>query len=304
MIKKILYIDRRGGDEREEKVYFESALRFLYGSRLGRFLNKWIISLPVCSKFFGWLQRLPYTRKRIAPFILKYGVNEAELDQAPHLYGSFDAFFTRRLKEGARPLAPGIVAPADGRYLFYQDLSLCDGFVVKGKKFSLERLIGSAPLAEKYETGSMAIARLCPSDYHRFHFPIDCTPGETRLINGPLFSVNPIAVKQNVELLTENKRMITPLVTQEHGTILFIEIGATNVGSIHQTFTPGKFYKKGEEKGYFSFGGSSIILLFEPGRIQFAPDLLRCSEQHIEILCLFGQPLQEVYKPETYPDNL
>ena len=86
--------------------------------------------------------------------------------------------------------------------------------------------------------------------------------------------------------------MITSLQTEQYGTILFIEIGATTVGSIHQTYQPHLNYKKGDEKGFFGFGGSSIILLFEPNRITFAPDLINNSAHHIETLCLFGQSLE------------
>ena len=94
-------------------------------------------------------------------------------------------------KKEARPLGSGPIVPADGRYLFYQNVATCDGFIVKGKKFSLETLVGSSAVASAYAEGSMAIARLCPSDYHRFHFPVDCKPGVARLINGPLFSAEP-----------------------------------------------------------------------------------------------------------------
>jgi phosphatidylserine decarboxylase len=294
-VDKIYYIDRRTGEKKEEKVYFEGALRFLYGSRLGKLLTEPLARLPIFSKLWGWCQRLASTRKKITPFILQYDVDPTEFEKPVEEYGSFDAFFTRKLKNGVRPLAAGAVIPADGRYLFYQNIESCEGFVVKGKKFSLEQLLKSSSLAKQYARGSMAIARLCPSDYHRFHFPVDCTPAIPMLINGPLYSVNPIAVKQNVELLSENKRIITHLYTEHYGTILFIEIGATNVGSIHQTYVPNQPYKKGEEKGYFSFGGSSIIFLFEAERVQFANDLIINSVQHIETLCLFGQPLEEKY---------
>ena len=164
MIEKIYYIDRRTGEKKEEKVYFESTLRFLYGSLFGKFVGKLVANLPLFSKFFGWWQRRGRTKKNIAPFISKYEVNHLEFDQTPDQYLSFDAFFIRKLKEGARPLASGVVIPADGRYLFYQNISSCDGFVVKGKKFSLARLLDSPLLAQAYDHGSMAIARLCPSD--------------------------------------------------------------------------------------------------------------------------------------------
>lgn len=290
---RIYFIDRKTKVLKEEIIYFEPALRFLYGSPLGKFFNLSIAHCALCSKITGWWQRLPFTKRKIAPFVQKYALDPSEFEKPLNDYSSFDAFFIRKLKKEARPLAEGAILPADGRYLFYQNIASCDGFVVKGKKFSLEKLLANRELANSYAQGSMAIARLAPCDYHRFHFPVECTASVATLINGPLFSVNPIAVKQNIELLAENKRVLTQLTSTVYGKILFLEIGATNVGSIHQTYLPGKTNKKGEEKGYFSFGGSSIILLFEPNRIQFAQDLIDNSAQHIETLCLFGQPLEK-----------
>ncbi len=289
---KIYYIDRRTKETKLEKVYCGPFLRFLYSTLLGKQLVNCLAYFPYFSRLVGWWQRRPWTKRKIAHFIHNYGIDSTEFEQKVTDYGSFDAFFTRKLKREARPLGEGPIIPADGRYLFHQDLSRADGFVVKGKKFSLEKLLRSPSLAEKYSEGSLLIARLCPTDYHRFHFPVDCTPGPAQLINGSLFSVNPIAVKQNIEIFTENKRMMTALQTEKFGTILFIEVGATAVGAIHQTFHPGKAYKKGDEKGYFSFGGSSLMLLFEKEKIHFASDLLASSAQYTEILCLMGQPLE------------
>ena len=291
--KEIYYINRQTGKTEKEQVHCEAALRFLYGSKRGKLVGKLLAKIPLFSQFIGWWQRRSWTKKNIPLFITQYGIDATCFEKTVKSYPSFDAFFIRTLKKESRPLDPGPIIPADGRYLCYQDIAACDGFVVKGKKFSLEKLVGDEPLAKTYAHGSMVIARLCPSDYHRFHFPVDCIPGPARLINGPLYSVNPIAVKQNIEILAENKRMITLLKTDYYGAILFIEIGATNVGSIHQTYCPDVPYKKGDEKGYFSYGGSSLILLFQKGSIRLASDLLTNSTQHIETLCLMGQPLQE-----------
>ena len=290
--EKIFYIDRNTGEKLEEDIYCEGALRFFYESPLGRFIGRCLARFSPFSRFYGWLQRLSFTKRNIVPFVLKYKINPAEFELPIDAYPSFDAFFTRKLKKEVRPLAGGVIIPADGRYLCYQNIATCDGFIVKGKKFSLERFLGSSPLARSYAEGSMLIARLCPTDYHRFHFPLDCTPSVPELINGPLYSVSPIAVKQNLSFLVENKRMITRLTTTAYGTVLFIEIGATCVGSIHQTYTPHQLCKKGDEKGYFSFGGSSLIVLFEKGRIHFSPDLILNSNQHLETFCLFGQTLE------------
>jgi len=154
---------------------------------------------------------------------------------------------------------------------------------VKGQKFDVPALLDDAHLGKKYQNGSLLLSRLCPVDYHRFHFPCAGVPGETRIINGPLFSVSPLALRQRLAYFWENKRTVTELVTETMGTVLCMEIGATCVGSIHQTFTPGKRVEKGDEKGYFAFGGSSTILLFEPDVLTLDSDLLSAGSQMQEL---------------------
>jgi phosphatidylserine decarboxylase len=128
-------------------------------------------------------------------------------------------------------------------------------------------------------------------DYHRFHFPVSGTPGPTRLINGPLFSVSPIALGRNLAYLWQNKRTITEIQTESLGTVLMMEIGATCVGTIEQTYQPDVAMLKGAEKGYFAFGGSSTITIFEPGKVELAEDLLRNSAQQIETYALMGDKM-------------
>lgn len=264
---------------------------------LGVILGKF----PFFSRFLGWWYRRSWTKKKILPFIAHHGIDATECEKPVESYLSFDAFFVRTLKKECRPLAQGPIIPADGRYLFFQEASICDDLVIKDKKFSIEKLVGLESVANIYSKGSMVIARLSPSDYHRFHFPCDCTPGPARLINGPYYSVHPLAIVQNIISLTENKRMISELKTDHYGTILFIEIGATAVGSIHQTYKPGIPYKKGDEKGYFSFGGSSLVLLFEKGCIRLASDIRLPSAQQIETRCCMGQPLEEFLDENLSP---
>ncbi|HEY5260106.1 MAG TPA: archaetidylserine decarboxylase, partial [Rhabdochlamydiaceae bacterium] len=246
------------------------------------------------SQFYGFLQKNSWSRRKVKPFIEKFHVDTKEFLEPVDSFTSFNDFFIRKLKLGARPLAKGsevAVLPADARYLAFQEIDKTDGFFVKGRRFSLEHMLQSQNLEKKYDRGSMLIARLCPTDYHRFHFPCECVPDAPKEIPGPLFSVNPIALKRYVNIMAENKRAITALHTRQFGTILYIEVGATYVGSIHQTFTAGNSYAKGDEKGYFSFGGSSLVLLFEPNRIQFDQDLLDASLQKMEIQGLLGQSL-------------
>ncbi|MBS0629593.1 MAG: phosphatidylserine decarboxylase [Verrucomicrobia bacterium] len=294
-------IDRESGKKIEEKVPYKNALLFLYGDHpFAWLLRPLICNLPFVSKFFGSLQRCPRSAKHIAPFIEKYGIDATEFRDPIESYKCFNDFFIRKLKTSARYINDGndiAILPADGRYLAFQDINHEEGIFVKGKKFSLEKLLGDKKLAHKYAQGSMVIIRLAPVDYHRFHFPCNCVPSEAKLIKGPLYSVNPIALRKNIDILTENKRMITRLKTAHFGTMLFIEVGATYVGSIHQTYEPEKHYAKGDEKGYFAFGGSSIILLFEPFRIQLDQDLIANTHQGFETLGKLGQTLGRAISP-------
>ena len=298
-MEPIIYIDRVTGEHRTERVYGSAALKLLYGDDLvskvlGAPLLQLLSKVPLFSALYGFWQKLPLTKSKIVPFIQAYEIDPGEFLDPVDSFKSFNDFFIRKLKPEARPQFPGegiATMPADGRYLFYQNIGKADGFVVKGQKFCLATLLDDEKLASEYAQGAMMMARLCPTDYHRFHFPCACIPGETRFINGWLYSVNPMAIKKDIHIFTQNKRAVCELHTDHFGKVLFIEIGATFVGSIHQTYVPAQKYAKGDEKGYFSFGASSLILLFQPGKIVFDEDLLNASAEHCEIKCLMGQSM-------------
>lgn len=293
----IYYIDRLTGQKMKEKVYGQRALELLYGSgRLRRFISPSFIYLlsrwPFISAFYGYWQKHPSTVKKIRPFIATFAVDQTEFLDPVETFSSFNDFFIRRLKPEKRPLARGediAVMPADGRYYFYQNIDETTGFIVKNQKFNIATLLENEELASEYKEGSLAIVRLCPSDYHRFHFPCHCLPGETKLINGWLYSVNPLALRRDIEIFTKNKRTLCVLETEAFGKVLYLEVGATNVGSIHQTYMPFVEQEKGAEKGYFSFGASTLLLLFPKNSIQFDADLLQATQQGLEIRCLMGQ---------------
>ncbi len=295
----IYYIDRVTKKEEREKVYGKAFIQLLYGKRWSArlfsfFFLPFFTRMACWSRLYGWMQKTAWSRCKIHPFIENFHIDSSEFLEPVESFRSFNDFFIRKLKAETRPLTSGndvAILPADGRYLVFPNIQHADGFFVKGRKFSLEQLLRNSALAHKYAQGSMVLGRLCPVDYHRFHFPCNGVPDAAIDIKGPLFSVNPMALKRNISILSENKRMITSLSTKNFGTILYIEVGATYVGAIHQTFVPGEFYAKGDEKGYFSFGGSSLILLFEPFRIQFDQDLLDAAHRKIEMRGLLGQSL-------------
>ena len=163
--------------------------------------------------------------------------------------------------------------PAAGRPWVFADITAETSVFVKGQSFELARCVGDTGLVKRYEGGSMLLSRLCPVDYHRFHFPCPGQAGIPRFINGWLYSVNPIALITRPSILWENKRVVTPIESPLLGQVQFVEIGATMVGSIRQTYMPGETVAKSEEKGYFAFGGPSVAVLFEQGRVKSDPYL-------------------------------
>jgi phosphatidylserine decarboxylase len=268
-----------------EAIYGEKWLRLMYESPLGGFLLWAIVRRALFSRYYGWQMNKRISANRILPFIVDYNLNVDEFAKSPFDYKTFNEFFYRALKKSARPIAEGdnvVVFPADGRHLVFPNIAAADGFYAKGAKFTLAQLLDEADLAAKYEGGAMVISRLCPVDYHRFHFCMAGVPSEARLIRGPLFSVSPIALRRRIHYLAENKRVKTLLRTPNAGTVVCMEIGATNVGSITQTYVPERAVQKGEEKGLFKFGGSCVVTLFEPGRLRFDADLVEQSAQYRE----------------------
>jgi phosphatidylserine decarboxylase len=293
-VENIRYFNRHSGKAETEQVYGEASLRWIYGNPLGKLSLHALVKRHAFSKWYGARMSKPESAARITPFIGRYGLDPGEFADPPSSFRSFNEFFYRKLKPTARPIAESpIVFPADGRHLGFPDISKIDSFFVKGQTFDLPALLGDAALAEKFAKGTLVLSRLCPVDYHRFHFPAAGIPSETKTIPGPLFSVSPIALAQKLAYLWTNERTLTRLETEHFGTILILEIGATCVGSINQTYTPGRPVEKGAEKGYFAFGGSSTITIFEPGKVKLAGDLLENSAKQTELYARIGSAMGE-----------
>ena len=290
----IQFFNRYTGRLETETVYGEGFLRWTYGNPLGRLALHALVKRSLFSRWYGWRMNRAHSRTKVAPFMAHYGVDARELADAPESYRTFNEFFFRKLQPSARPIDAdpnAAVFPADGRHLGFPDVSKMDGIFVKGAVFDLGKLIGDPTLAARFREGTMVMSRLCPVDYHRFHFPVAGRPDAPRLINGPLSSVSPIALRRNIHIFTENKRAVTRIESPQFGTVLMLEVGATCVGSFEYTFTPGVPVAKGEEKGFFKFGGSSTITLFERGRVTLAEDLRQHSARGVELYARMGDRL-------------
>ncbi len=292
----IRYYHRYKQTVETEQIYGERWLRFAYENPVGRGFVWLLARRKLFSAYYGWRMNRAYSAQLVIPFIVKYDLDVDEFARSAFEFKTFNEFFWRGLKPAARPIAPGdrvAVLPADGRHLAFPNVDTAEGFYVKGAKFTLAELLGDAELAERFAGGSMLISRLCPVDYHRFHFPVAGVPGEPRLINGWLYSVSPVALRRNIRYLVENKRVVTLIKAPGFGTVAMIEVGATNVGTIKQTHVPDRAVAKGEEKGVFKFGGSCVITLFERRRIRFDADLVKQSAQQVETYARMGDRLGE-----------
>lgn len=292
----IRYYDRYKQILQTEQIYGERWLRFAYENPIGRGFVQLLARRKLFSAYYGWRMNRKYSAQLVIPFIVKYDLDVDEFARSAFEFKTFNEFFWRGLKPAARPITPGervAALPADGRHLAFPDVDAAEGFYVKGAKFTLAELLGDAALAERFAGGSMLISRLCPVDYHRFHFPVAGVPGEPRLINGWLYSVSPVALRRNIRYLVENKRVVTLIESPVFGPVAMIEVGATNVGSIKQTHVADRAVAKGEEKGVFKFGGSCVITLFQRGRIRFDADFVAQSAQQVETYARMGDRLGE-----------
>ena len=285
---QVTYIDRATGQECVESVMGDGALRFAYETALGRSLWGILFGSGWLSRLMGKYYDSPCSRKKIASLTSIPGCDAGEAEKDVSEYTSFNDFFIRRLKPGARPadMAENVFcSPGDGRLLVYCDILPDHPIKVKGAVRPLKDLCGGQLAEKPYH---VAVLRLAPVDYHRYHYPCDCVQkDEGRRIAGRYHSVNPIALKRRPDLFVENTRHITELSSEKFGTFYFIEVGAFGVGSIVQTSGAG-VHRKLEEKGYFKFGGSTVILVMERDKIIFSPDLLEASAAGREVRLKMG----------------
>jgi len=295
-IEPIRYYDRYKKSVETEQIFGESWLRFAYETAMGRAGVGLLAKRRLFSAWYGWQMNKRVSALKVLPFIVKFDLDVDEFAKSPFDFRTFNEFFFRALKPECRPIAEGAkiaAMPADGRHLVFPDVDAAAGFYVKGAKFTLSDLLGSEELGKKFASGSMLISRLCPVDYHRFHFPVSGRPTIPSLIKGWLYSVSPIALRKNIRYLVENKRMVTLIDSPEFGSVAMLEVGATNVGTISQTFVEDRDVTKGDEKGLFKFGGSCVITLFQKGRIRFDADLIAQSAECVETYARMGDRLGE-----------
>ena len=289
---EIQYINRKTGEIEVETPPAEGLLRFLYGNTFGKWAVLPFAKQKMISRRYGKMMDAPSSVKKIPEFVRSLKIDMEEAAKPISEYNSFNEFFYRELKEGVRKIESGLVSPGDGRLLAFEQASAVNEFFIKGARFNLSSFLKDDELFQKHRNDAMVILRLAPNDYHRYHFPFEGRASLSKEMKGSYYSVSPIALQRTfTKVFCKNKKEVCTLSTQQHGDILVIPIAATMVGSLNATYKPDSFVSKGQEMGYFAFGGSTVVLLFDSSRFSLDADLLENTRNGIETYVLMGQQI-------------
>jgi phosphatidylserine decarboxylase len=287
----IEYYDRKTGNLCRETVMGDAAIKWAYQTMSGKIFSHFLFGSSLLSRLLGWYFDSSFSRKKIAKTISDLNIDASEFAEPREAFCSFNDFFTRKLKDSARPFSTNkndFLSPAEGRLLVYNDIVSDTRVQVKGIEDSLHNLFKRK--IDDFNGGKVAVVRLCPADYHRYHFPCEGTVVELVKIKGSYHSVNPLALDSKKQIFCLNKRTYTLMNTETFGRVAFMEVGAFGVAGIHQTFS-GTRVERMQEKGYFTFGGSTIVLVFQKNAVEFETDLLENSRKGIETLVKVGETI-------------
>lgn len=285
----MIWKDRNGaivpGDDGQDRM-----LEWMYGTPIGRVLVKLMIR-PRVSRAAGWLLDQRISALAVEPFIRKNRISMVDFEE--RRFTSFNDFFTRRLKPGRRPVdreACHLIAPCDSKLTVYP-IEPDFRFWVKGTEYTLGGLLQNEVLARNFLGGTLLLFRLTVGDYHRYAYPDDGFIGQSVRIQGVYHTVNPAATSR-YPIYRENTREYALLKSENFGTILQMEVGAAMVGRIVNG--PGeRQVVRGEEKGRFEFGGSTVILLLQKDAAALDADIVQNTREDVETVVQLGQRIGE-----------
>ena len=257
-------------DRKLKETYTEAevggrVVTFLYETALGRFLLKPLL-YPAFSNFKAARNNTKRSVRKIKPFVEKYHINLDEAEQTT--FQSFNDFFTRRLRPAARSISEAGV------------------FQIKNRSYTLNELIRDTRVAEQFIGGTCLVFRLAIDDYHRYCYPDAGKKLAARMIPGMLHSVRPLA-HAHARVFSENTRHWQLFETENFGRVLFMEVGALLVGRIHDH--GATVFTKGQEKGYFSYGGSSIVVCYQKNQVKIAEDIAAANREGLEVRVSYGE---------------
>ena len=270
--------DRKTGEVSEVAQYGGAGLKFLYGNPFGRILLRFVIG-HFCSNLYAAYNRTRLSRKKIQPFVNKHHMKV----ENPAQYHSFAEFFTRQEARTVSKAKTALIAPADSKLLCYP-IDSRQVIKIKHTQYSIRDLVGRD--FDGFEKGHCLVFRLAVDDYHHYCFVDDGELVEQNHIKGRLHTVSSFSDQYRV--FAQNDRVVSLLKTKHFGDIIQVEVGAMLVGRINNRDVQS--FKKGEEKGYFDLGGSTIVLLVKDD-IKIDDDILAQSAQGIETKVSYGEKI-------------
>ncbi len=273
------------GNEGQNKV-----LGFLYGNKVGRGALSVLVK-PFVSNLGGAVLSTRLSRLLISPFVRKNGIDMNEYE--PVMYESYNDFFMRKIRRGAREIdteKSHLISPSDSKVTVYK-IGDNSRFLIKNRWYTMESLVKNKKVAEAYRGGTMVICRLTVDDYHHYAYIDDGYKSKNYHISGLYHTVNPVA-NDHFPIYAENQREYTILHSDNFGDVLMMEVGALMVGKIANRHG-ATLVKRGEEKGHFEFGGSTIIMCFRKNRVKIDKDIIENTKNGIETKVKMGEKIGE-----------
>ena len=264
-------------------------LEVIYGHALTRMLLRPFLS-PAVSDICGKFLSTRLSRRIIPSFVKKNHIDLGIYEKQE--FDSYNAFFTRKIKAEQRPINEQkniLISPSDGKVTAYP-ITQKGRFWIKHTQYSAAQLLKDERLAERYMGGWIYVIRLTVDDYHRYCYVADGRKSRQRKIRGVFHTVNPVA-NDYYPIYKMNSREYCLLKTKELGTILLMEVGALMVGKINNHEEDSAQVKRGDEKGMFEFGGSTIVVMTEPGMAEPDKDIIHNTKAQTETLVKMGEPI-------------
>lgn len=263
-------------------------LKYCYCTRLGKPARS-IMTKPFITALMGAYMDTRLSTKRIEGFVRRNGIDMSEYVECG--YRCFNDFFTRSIKPGARPVSfdPDVlISPCDG-YMSAYRISSDSVFSIKDSYYNVEDLVGGSEIAQEYLSGTCLVLRLGVENYHRYCYIDDGFKSRNYHIPGRYHPVQPIVVRKH-PVFIQNTREYTVLYTKNFGIVTQIEVGACLVGRICNHHEAGVI-RRGEEKGYFCFGGSTIVLLFKEGAVDIPQEVFDATSEGKEAIVKYGEAI-------------
>ena len=264
-------------------------LEVIYGHALTRMLLRPFLS-PAVSDICGKFLSTRLSRRIVPSFVKKNHIDLGIYERQE--FDSYNAFFTRKIKAEQRPINDQknvLISPSDGKVTAYP-ITQKGRFWIKHTQYTAAQLLKDERLAERYMGGWIYVIRLTVDDYHRYCYVADGRKSRQRKIRGVLHTVNPVA-NDYYPIYKMNSREYCLLKTKELGTILLMEVGALMVGKISNHEEDSAQVKRGDEKGMFEFGGSTIVVMTEPGMAEPDKDIIQNTKAQAETLVKMGEPI-------------